>query len=464
MMPLRQQGGTSHSRAKPRFAGLCYPLLWVATVMLFLSSQALSQNRARKPRQLSPAPPQASQQPQAPPEAAPSPTLELAIPLPEVADRLNDLDRRLRSINVRLSENQGLKEITEEAEVVGRNLTERGALLEASLKEAPTIEELADAEKEWRQQSRKLERQLEPITKRLTELENYIGQLESEKKLLELTRSQYRQIVGTEIIVERIDSTLIAIRETLVLAQKERQSSLVVQNLLARQMLLASDILDRISDAERMYNNSLLRADRHPLWQIQAVPQAGPLFGEQTREAITKGILHTWELLKAGWPSLLLMALIFLTMGSLAERLGKKITGWQEGRSGHGDASLLYQHGRVGLVAVAWLLSGLLPLMAPPFLGHFVASLTSIIFLLLVPPLFPAAFRPLLHLFTAGFVLARLWSLFASVPRLERPTSLFALAAIIAAGAWLMRPSRLEQFPDGRKGDVQRDLIPESRT
>jgi small-conductance mechanosensitive channel len=416
--------------------------------MLFLSSQALSQNRARKPRQLSPAPPQASQQP--PPEAAPSPTPELTIPLPEVADRLNDLDRRLRSINVRLSENQGLKEITEEAEIVGRNLTERGALLEASLKEAPTIEELADAEKEWRQQSRKLERQLDPVTKRLTELENYIGQLESEKKLWELTRSQYRQVVGTEIIVERIDSTLIEIRKTLALAQKERQSSLVVQNLLARQMLLGSDILDRISDAERMYNNSLLRADRRPLWQIQAVRQTGP-FGEQTREAITKGILHTWELLKAGWPSLLLMALIFLTMGSLAERLGKKITGWQEGRSGHGDASLLYQHRRVGLVAVAWLLSGLLPLMAPPFLGHFVASLTSIIFLLLVPPLFPAAFRPLLHLFTAGFVLARLWSLFASVPRLERLTSLFALAAIIAAGAWLMRPSRLEQLPDVRR-------------
>jgi potassium-dependent mechanosensitive channel len=456
MMPLKPQNEPRDRKTSP-LVWLCWPFLLMAGTMLFLAGQAPSQSLAKQPRRSPQAPPQTSQQPQAPPATSPSPIPELAVPLPEVADRLNNSDRLLRTIRSRLSEDQGFKEIAEESEVTGRNLTERAAQLDASLKEAPTIEELGDMEAEWRQQNKKFQRQLEPLTRRLTELENYIGQLEGERKLWELTRSQYRQVVGTEIIVERIDSTLIEIRETLALAQKERRSSLVVQNLLARQALLASDVLDKIRNAQEMYNNSLLRADKRPLWQIWAVPLTGPSFVEQTRQAITKGLLQTWELLKGGWPSLLFMTLIFLLVSSLSERLGKKMSGIREGSSGHGDTSLLYRPGRVSLIVAAWFLSWLLPLMAPPFLGHLLVSLTSIIFLLLVPPLFPAAFRPLLHLFTGAFALARLWSFFASVPLLERLTSLFALAAITATAAWLMRASRLGRFPDA--GRVSRLVI-----
>jgi potassium efflux system protein len=457
MIRLKPQNERRYRNASPH-AWLCRPFLLAAGAMFFLAGQAPSQNPARQPGRSPQAPPQTRQQPQAPlPATSPSPIPELAVPLPEVADRLNNLDRLVRTIRSQLSEDQGLKEIAEESQVTGRNLTERAAQVEASLKEAPTIEELGEMEAEWRQQNKKIQRQLEPLTRRLTELENYISQLEGEKKLWELARSQYRQVVGTEIIVERISGNLVRIGETLALAQKERQNSLVVQNLLARQALLASDALDKIHNAERMYNNSLLRADKRPLWQIWAVPLAGASFGQQTRQAITKGLSQTWELLKAGWPSLLLMALIFLLVSGLSERFGKKMASRQEARSGHGNTSLLYRPGRVGLVVAAWFLSWLLPLMAPPFLGHLVASLTSIIFLLLVPPLFPAVFRPLLHLFTGAFTLARLWSFFASVPLLERLTSLFALAAITATAAWLMRASRLGKFPDA--GRVSRLVI-----
>jgi potassium efflux system protein len=449
MMRRDQQRMRNNGQAVPAFGRLCQLLLLTIATTLSLPDHTYSQSQARETGRPAQASPKASQQPQAPPATSPTPISELAVPLPEVAERLNNLDRLLRTINTRLSEDQELKEIAEESKISGRSLTERARQVEASLKEAPTIEELGDMEADWRQQNRKIELQREPVTRRLTELENYIGQLESERKLWELTRSQYQQVVGTEIIIERINSSLAQIRATLALAQKERQSSLIGQNLLAQQALLASDILDRIRHSEKVYNDSILRADGRPLWQMWSTSQAGPSFGEQTRQAILKRLFENWELLKAGWLSLLLMALLFLVGSSLADRLARKMAGWHEGRSGHGDASLFYEHPkRVALVLATWSLSWL-PSVAPAFLGDLVASLISIIFLLLVPPLFPTAFRPLLHLFTGAYALARFWSFFASVPLLERLTSLFALAAIIGAAAWLMRRSRLEKFPDG---------------
>ena len=169
MMPLKPQNEPRYRKTSP-LVWLCWPFLLMSGTMLFLASQAPSQSLAKQPRRSPQAPPQTSQQPQAPPATSPSPIPELAVPLPEVADRLNNSDRLLRTIRSRLSEDQGFKEIAEESEVTGRNLTERAAQLDASLKEAPTIEELGDMEAEWRQQNKKFQRQLEPLTRRLTEL------------------------------------------------------------------------------------------------------------------------------------------------------------------------------------------------------------------------------------------------------------------------------------------------------
>src|SRR5262245_23282547 len=123
MMRLKPQNERRYRNASPH-AWLCRPFLLAAVAVLFLAGQGPSQSPARQPRRLPQAPQQTSQQPQTLPATSPSPIPELAVPLPEVADRLNNLDRLLRTISSQLSEDQGLKEIAEESEVTGRNLTE----------------------------------------------------------------------------------------------------------------------------------------------------------------------------------------------------------------------------------------------------------------------------------------------------------------------------------------------------
>jgi hypothetical protein len=66
---------------------------------------------------------------------------------------------------------------------------------------------------------------------------------------------------------------------------------------------------------------------------------------------------------------------------------------------------------------------------------------------LLISPLFPTAFRPLLNLVTGAYVVARCWGSFASVPLLQRLTSIVVLAAVVVTATRLMRPSRLKRFP-----------------
>src|SRR5262245_7888593 len=114
MIRLKPQNERRYRNTTPH-AWLCGPFLLAAGAMFFLAGQAPSQNPARQPGRSPQAPPQTRQQPQAPlPAPSPSPIIpELAVPLPEVADRLNNLDRLLRTISSQLSEDQGLKEIAE---------------------------------------------------------------------------------------------------------------------------------------------------------------------------------------------------------------------------------------------------------------------------------------------------------------------------------------------------------------
>jgi small-conductance mechanosensitive channel len=367
------------------------------------------------------------------------------VPLPEADDRLNNLDRLLRRINGQLSEDQNLNESIEQAKVASDSLSARAEQATLSLR-SPTIEELRAMETDWRPQTRTIERQREPVTQRLVELEQHISQLQAERKLWQQARAQYLQAVGADVLVKRVDDLLARIGQTLDLAQKHRQDGLVVQNLLARQQLLASEVLGNIRDTEKKYGDSLLQADNRPIWQLFA-GQAGSRYAERTHSSMSAWFSQTWDLLKERWLSLLWMALILLAVSRVAVKLARKSAARQAGRIGHGDTSLFDQHpDRVAVILAVCLLFWL-PEAAPVFLGRFVQTVLTVFFFLLIPPLFPAAFRPLLNLITGVYLMSRFWSFFASAPLLERLTSIFVLATVVVTTARLMRPSRLKKFP-----------------
>ena len=272
---------------------LCWLFLIVTAALFSAAGQAFSQNRAIESSVSSQASP-TSQQPQNPPTVSPPPP-KFVVPLPEADEKLNNLDRLLRSIDLQLSEDQDLVESTEQAKIAGESLSTRAEQALASLRETPAIEELRDMEANWRQQTRTIESQRRPVTQRLVELEKHISQLQTEREQWQVARAQYQQAVGADVLVVRVDDLLARIEQTLALAQKHRQYGLMVQNLLARQQLLASEVLDTIRDTGKKYSDSLLRADKRPLWQLFA-GQAAPSYAEQTRSSMSVWFSQAWEL------------------------------------------------------------------------------------------------------------------------------------------------------------------------
>jgi small-conductance mechanosensitive channel len=359
-----------------------------------------------------------------------------------VSDRLNVLDRRLRHIAAQLSESVNLSESADELRGERQDLSERAGLVEAALRQAPAAQDLLEMETDWHRQVRKLDHRSLTIRELLTELEGSIRELESENKVWELTRTQLRQEVGTEIVVKRINSALSQIGKTLKLALEQRRANLMVQDLLAQQSRLASDVSEEIRSTEQKQNKFLLQPDRPPLWQISSISSSGALAGQQEAHTLSKKLSQTAASFKNGWQQLLLMVLILAALSKMAVIVARKLAKRFEGRPGPGDASVFFAYpDRTALVASVWFLSWL-PLLAPIFLGQLVSSLMFLLFLLLVPPLIPVVFRPLLYLLTGIYTLSRLWSFFASVPLLERFTSFFALAATLALGVQMMRKAQ----------------------
>lgn len=373
------------------------------------------------------------------------------MPLTEVADRLNSLELKLRSINGHLAGGQNLKANIDEIKVEGRTLIERAAQMDATLAEAPTLEDLKEIEANWNSENRSLDEKRKSVTQLLKQLEDDISQLESEQKLWDNTLKEYQQTVGADLVLERIAKNLTLIRNILTAAQEHRKSGLIYQNLIAEQSLIVSELLGNIAVAEEKYSDQIWQPDRRPLWKIWAAPESNQSFRAPMRQAVSQELVHIWELIKKGSGSLLRVALIFLAVSLTIVALGRKLFRWQEGRSGHGDASMFYDHPvRASLIA-ATLIMYWLSFPAPAPLSKYVSSLVFCAFLLLLSPLFPAAFRPLLYLLTGVHALQTCWAIFASVPLLERLTSIFALAIFVAAAAWFMRPARLKKLPDTAK-------------
>ena len=305
----------------------CRALTMTICVVLLLTCHTLSQISQYLPRLSASPSPSSSPQPIYSASTAQTPASN--VPLSEVADRLNNLDRLLSKVKERLIDNQNTMPDVNELKDAGKILIEDANKVRAALTEAPTLEQLKEMESTWRTSNSQLKKQNEEVTLKLKELEDDIASLQTEQKFWDLMLTQYQQTIGTDIVVGRINNILSEIKKTLATAQRLRETYLVVQNLIAEQSLTVSDVLDSVTGAEKKYGNQLLIPDRRPLWTVLTSSQAGPSFFTQTRQAMSRELSNAFMLLRKEWLSLLRVSLLFVMVCSVFALIGRKIAQWQ---------------------------------------------------------------------------------------------------------------------------------------
>ena len=208
-----------------------------------------------------------------PPLATPAGSPDLAIPLPEIADRAGELDRLLQDILSQLVPTSELMEEKRMAETHGKEIRERTLQADALLDSRPTLLEFEDEQRYWNSRSLESSAQRKRLTKLAAKMTEEIHILEAQQPEWQATWDQIHQLHSIDAVVDRVRQELDAIKNARAEAQAQLSLVVDIQNQISRQDQQISDVLLQIHQVADQERSRVLEPDSRPLWENRALRQ-----------------------------------------------------------------------------------------------------------------------------------------------------------------------------------------------
>jgi len=384
--------------------------------------------------------------PTASPAASSSMTVDIEpVALSDVAKRLEASRRLLRQVS-ESSEATELAGIVSQIEAVRSTFEEDAKNAQASIAASLRPEEIWDLEVAWKNRAAKIAKWQATLSNLSSELYKDFALVDREEKTWELSLKSYqgRSLPGE---VERSIRNLLAeAKKVKSQVQKRLDAVLVVENQLYQWETTTSVILGNITLAKDRFRESLVVAERVPLWESMSewagmkLPPGGitAVFSRQLADSIDYALTHT--------RAVIVTIFSFMAVLIVTSLLRRKMAHWTREHPNFEEATYFLKRN----FSLAMLLT-LVPLLlflaqnAPRLVIALVALVLLIPLLRLLPPFFHPAARPVLYILAGFHVLDTLRNFFLTIPLLERLSFLVADSVAIVIVVWLFRPSRIKR-------------------
>jgi small-conductance mechanosensitive channel len=362
------------------------------------------------------------------------------IPLAQVADRAEELDLKLEEISRRLASSQAIPP-EDAASAQASEIRERALHLDTFLHQIPDIVQLRDEVVYWRALNYRSAEQRRQLTARAAELQNQIAQLDDEQATWQATHDQIQDTAGIEVVANRVQHELTAIRTIRAQAQAQLNQVLTLQNQTSQTARLISDSLIKLSDAEERFRGSLLDRDSVPLWNRSAFQDSGRPITGMLRGAADQSFTTADEFLRGSGGGLLLLLIVYALALFAAFRLRRYM-----GSPGRGslfaEAAEIFQ--RPYSIALLATLVVSIPVMdsAPISISVLFYLLWLAVVFRLTPLLVASEFRQMLYLLL-GLNLLEAVRVGLPLPAgISRILVTAILLATLITFAWISRPSQ----------------------
>jgi len=265
-----------------------------------LPAQTTSSNNAKQP--------QGNEAPAVPPARLADQT----IPLPQIADRAEQLDRLTKEIYDQLTPKSELRDAERKTEAQAAETHWRALQTRDLLAGNPTSLDLEDEQRYWRSRSLEYAAERRLLTLRARKLEEQIQTLDDQQREWVATWIQFQKTPGIETIVERIKQQLDKIQAAKSEAQEQLNLMLSMQNQVSQHDQQISDILLRVRQAREQQRGHLFERDGRPLWEAgdsQALEQSiAPSFHRSVERSFTS----SKEFVGTHMPGMLTLAIMYL--------------------------------------------------------------------------------------------------------------------------------------------------------
>jgi small-conductance mechanosensitive channel len=380
--------------------------------------------------------------PAAPPATAPQP---IAIPLPDVATRSEDLKRLLRGTSDKLPTSDQLAAIQSELQRRSAQLAVQQKETDALLAATPNTLELREQENFWRNKQKETAGTRRELHDWANAAQSAVQQISAQQPLWNATLEENQSTQGLGPALDVIQDSVKRLQQLLGQAQDQLRVIVNLQVEAANQDQIALDVLDELQRAREFQDSRLLERDSLPLWQLSQRHQVGES-GEMYLAPSTRLLgIRAFATENAG----ALFALTLLALFSLAAAFRLHLLA----RALKAETPE-QQHLRH--ITRHWIALGFLPpllvgyLLAPvapvPLIG-LVILISFVPILILLPPFIQPRYRMLLYSLAGVYALSAFVAWVGFPPATKREVQFAINLAVFAAFAYLVSPPRLSHLP-----------------
>jgi potassium-dependent mechanosensitive channel len=373
------------------------------------------------------------------------PPSEKAIPLTQVADSAEELDRQLAEISKQLSMAPDLANEERETRTQTEEVSQRAVAVDDLLKGKLNAAELEDEEVYWRNLSVQSLARRKALSARAVILEGQIRILGEQNTKWQATWDQIQDPAGIEEVAARVRQELNAIQNLQALAQKQLKLVLTLQNLASQSGRQIADAIEKINVAEDQFRGRLLERDSYPLWSAGAYRESSQEIGYSLRRSASKDYTTTAEFLEAKAWKIVLAIFLFALALMLSFRLKKYVESGNQPGVPPGAVEIFRRPYSVALVLALASTIGEAS-SAPLSIGAALYLLWLLATIRLLPSLIKPSLKPLLYTLVVSNLLSgiRVWIPY-SAPIRRLFLALAMLVGVLVVG-WLTRIYRLQNL------------------
>jgi potassium-dependent mechanosensitive channel len=379
------------------------------------------------------------------PAPAPASPADQAIPLPQIADRAEQLEALLREISDQLTPPAELAEADRAAKARSEEINQRAQQVENLLAGMPNSVEVRDEQLYWSSLRQQYTAQRKLLTARAASLQDQIRLLDAQQVQWQATWDEIHKTEGIEAVVERIRGELEAIRTTRSQAQEQLNLVLTLQNEVSQQDQQISTVIARIDEAQERLRGRLLERDSHPLWETREARKFDQPMTTLIRRSANREFTSAGDFLRAKAGRAVVVVVLYV-LGLLAAFQLKRYACTATRPGVPAEASEIFA--RPFSVALVVALFGTIgQASAAPFSIAFVIYLLYLIpALRLLPPLINPGLLPFLYTLAAVYLLEGVQLMAQFPPVVKREIFALIVFSALVVFAWLTRPSRVRQL------------------
>ena len=368
------------------------------------------------------------------------------IPLPQIADRAEQLDRLTKEIHNQLMPKSELLEAERKTEAQAAETHRRALQTRDLLAGNPTSLDLEDEQRYWRSRSLEYAAERRLLTQHARRVEEQTQTLEDQQREWLATWIQFQKTPGIETIVERIKQQLDKIQAAKSEAQEQLNLVLSMQNQVSQQDQQISDILFRLRQVREQERGHLFELDGRPLWEARDSQALEQNVASSFHRSVERSFTSFKEFVGAHILGMIMLAIVYLMVLLGVFKLQRYVAGAAPREVPAEAPPVLARPFSVALSVVllgALIGTGRKVALAPIGIAFVFYLLYVVPVLRLLTVLIESRFRMFLYVLATFYTLCGFYLLIQLPAFFGREVyALLILSALVSFG-WLARTSRI---------------------